>query len=61
MLLATNLFLPIYKNVGSAVEWLNRLAYDQHGLGSKPTRSILWYPWERHFTAQCKAKNALFN
>ena len=33
------------------VEWLRRRAYDQHGLGSKPTRTILLRPWERHFTA----------
>ena len=35
----------------SMVEWLRRRAYDQHGLGSKPTRAILWCPWEKHFTA----------
>ena len=33
------------------VVWLKRRAYDQHGLGSKPTRAILLCPWERHFTA----------
>ena len=33
------------------VELLERRAYDQHGLGSKPTRAILLCPWERHFTA----------
>ena len=33
------------------VEWLERQARDQHGLGSKPTRAILFCPWERHFTA----------
>ena len=37
--------------VGSVVEWLKRHAYDQHGLGSKPTRAILLCPRERHFTA----------
>ena len=37
--------------MGSAVEWLERRAYDQHGLGLKPTRAILLCPWERHFTA----------
>ena len=37
--------------VGSVVEWLKHWAYDQHGLGSKPTRVILLCPWERHFTA----------
>ena len=38
-------------NGGSVVEWLKRRVRDQHGLGSKPTRAILLYPWERHFTA----------
>ena len=38
-------------NVGSVVEWLKRRAYDQHGLGLKPTRTILLCPWERHFMA----------
>ena len=33
------------------VEWLKRRAYNQHGLGSKPTRAILLCAWERHFTA----------
>ena len=33
------------------VEWLKRRAHNQHGLGSKPTRAILLYPWERFFTA----------
>ena len=33
------------------VEWLKRRAYDQHGLGSKPTDAILLGPWERHFMA----------
>ena len=33
------------------VEWLKRRAYDQHGLGLKPTCAILLCPWERHFTA----------
>ena len=37
--------------VGSVVEWLKCRAYDQHGLGSKPTRAILLCPWERYFTA----------
>ena len=35
----------------SVVEWLKRRDRDQHGLGSKPIRSILLCPWERHFTA----------
>ena len=26
-------------------------AYDQHSIGSKPTRVILLCPWERHFMA----------
>ena len=38
-------------SVGSVVEWLKRRARDQRGLGSKPTRAILLYPWERHFMA----------
>ena len=33
------------------IEWLKHCAYDQHGLGSKPTRAILLCSWERHFTA----------
>ena len=33
------------------VEWLKRRDRDQHGLGSKSTRAILLFPWERHFTA----------
>ena len=37
--------------VGSVVEWLKRRYCDRHGLGSKPTRAILFCPWERHFTA----------
>ena len=37
-------------HVGSVVEWLERRAYDQHGLGSKSTPAILLCPWERHFT-----------
>ena len=40
-----------WSSVGSVVEWLERRARDQHGLGSKPTRAILLCPWERHFTA----------
>ena len=36
--------------VGSVVEWLRRRAYDQHGLGSKPTRAVLLCSWKRHFT-----------
>ena len=41
----------LLKIVGSVVEWLKRWARNQHCLGSKPTRAILLYPWERHFTA----------
>ena len=29
------------------VEWLKRRACDQHGLRSKPCRTILLCPWER--------------
>ena len=36
--------------VGSVVEWLRCHAYDQHGIGSKPTCAILCCSWERHFT-----------
>ena len=42
---------PSYMFVGSVVEWLKHRTDDQHGLGSKPTCSILLCPWERHFTA----------
>ena len=35
--------------VGSMVEWLKHQTDDQHGLSSKPTCTILLYPWERHF------------
>ena len=37
--------------VGSVVEWLERRAYDQHDLGSKPTCATLLCPWEIHFMA----------
>ena len=37
--------------MNSVIEWLKRRAYDQHGLGSKSTRTILLRPWQRHFTA----------
>ena len=40
--------------VGSIVEWLKRRARNQHGLGSKPTRTIL-FPWEGRFTAHSPA------
>ena len=33
------------------VKWLKWCAYDQHGLGLKPTYTILLYPWERLFMA----------
>ena len=33
------------------VEWLRHSAYDQHGLGSKSSCTILLHPWERHFMA----------
>ena len=35
---------------GSVVECLENRAYDQHGLGSKPTRIIRLCYWEKHFT-----------
>ena len=31
------------------VVWLKHRTDDQHGLGSKPTCTILLCPWERHF------------
>ena len=37
------------------VEWLKRQTHNQHGLGSKPTCTILLGPWERHFTAHFPA------
>ena len=37
------------------VKWLKRRARDQHGLGSKPTRTILLCLWEKHFTAHSPA------
>ena len=43
------LFMPF--EVSIMVERLKRRAYDQHGLGSKPTRTILLCLWERHFMA----------
>ena len=33
------------------VVWLKPRDYNQHGLGSNPTRFILLCPWERYFTA----------
>ena len=36
---------------GSVVEWLKHRTDNQHGLGSKPTCTILLCPWKRHFTA----------
>ena len=33
------------------VDWLKCPAYDQHNLGTKPTRAILLCSWERHFMA----------
>ena len=39
------------KETGSVVEWLKRRTDDQHGLGSKPTCTVLLGPWERYFTA----------
>ena len=43
------------RDVGSVVEWFKRRVRDQHGLGLKPTRAILLYPWKRHFTAHSPA------
>ena len=43
---STNIF-----SQATVVEWLTRRTDDQHGLGSKPTCTILLCPWERHFTA----------
>ena len=33
--------------MNSVIEWLKQCGYDQHGLGSKPTRAILLRPWQR--------------
>ena len=41
----------IFFFVGSMVDWIKRRAGDQHDLGSKFTRAILWWAWEKHFTA----------
>ena len=41
--------------VGSVVEWLKCQTRDQHGLSSKPTRTILLCLWERHFMAHSPA------
>ena len=58
-LIFTRIFLVTYGHwnvpLGSVVEWLERRAREQHGLGSKPTRAILLCPWERHFTAHFPA------
>ena len=35
----------------SVFKWLKRRAHDQYGLGLKPARTILLWPWERHFMA----------
>ena len=37
------------------VKWLDCSVYDQHGVSSKPTHTILLCPWERHFMALCPA------
>ena len=42
--------------VASVVEWLEHHGCDQHGLGSKPTCTILLCPWERHFTTLTSAR-----
>ena len=36
--------------MGSVVEWLKCRDRDQYGLDSKPIRTILLSPWEKHFT-----------
>ena len=36
---------------GCVIELLKRGTCDQHSLGSKSTRAILPYPWERYFTS----------
>ena len=36
--------------IGSVIEWLESHDCDQHGLGSKPTWTILLCLWERHLT-----------
>ena len=41
--------------IGSVVKWLKCRARGQHGLGSKPTHTILLCPWKRHFTAHSPA------
>ena len=38
--------LSEYLNVGSVVKQLKRRDCDQHGLGSKSTRTILLCPWK---------------
>ena len=40
---------------GRMVDWLERRAYDIHGVDSKSTRAILLCPWERHFMAHFPA------
>ena len=37
---------------------VKRHAYDQHGLGSKPIRTIMLCSWERHFTALSPASQS---
>ena len=32
------------------LSWLKSRDYNRHGLGSKPTCTILLCPWKRHFT-----------
>ena len=44
------LFIILWNFLGNVVEWLKRRTDDQHGLGSKPTCTIV-LSWERHFTA----------
>ena len=49
------LCLYFFLSLGNMVEWLERRARDQHGLGSKPTHATLFCPWERHFRALSRA------
>ena len=37
----------MFFKVASVVEWLKCCVYDQHGLSSKPTPTVLFCPW--HF------------
>ena len=41
------------------VEWLENWDCDRHGLGPKPTCTILLCPWERHFMVLSSAWSSL--